>query len=113
MKTITDTSKMQCTLGASLAMLTVTSQTHDKVNGQLQATEKDNEFPTNIPPFGACSSLQSACQCKPTAWQQTSFSTIDGSKELNENSFIMCAIGGKITFVNTGGNSFVSAEASV
>lgn len=110
MKTIADTSKMKCTLGASVSTLKVTSQTHDKVNGQLQATEKDKEFPINIPPFGVCSSLKSACTCKPTQWQKTSYSTIDNNKELNSDSFMMCSIGGKITFMDTGANSFVSSE---
>ncbi len=110
MKTIADTSKMKCTLGAGVSTLKVTSQTHDKVNGQLQATEKDKEFPVNIPPFGVCSSLKSACACKPTQWQKTSYSTIDENKELNSDSFMMCSIGGKITFIDTGVNSFVSSE---
>ena len=110
MKTIADTSKMKCTFGAGVSTLKVTSQTHDKVNGQLQATEKDKGFPMNIPPFGVCSNLKSACQCKPTQWQKTSYSTIEGNKELNSDSFMMCSVGGKITFINTGVNSFVSSE---
>jgi hypothetical protein len=110
MKTIADTSKMKCTLGAGVSTLKVTSQTHDKVNGQLQATEKDKQFPVNIAPFGLCSSLKSVCQCKPTQWQKTSYSTIDNNKELNSDSFMMCSIGGKITFIDTGVNGFVSSE---
>ena len=115
MNTITDTAKMKCTAGTIETSLVVTSQTHDSVNNKLQATEEDKQANVNIMPFGQCklkptTSGYLPCMPAPIKWENTSFSTIDGKKELNSASCIQCAIGGKITFTDTGGNDFVSSE---
>ncbi|WP_254919370.1 PAAR-like protein [Prevotella jejuni] len=44
-------------------------------------------------------------------WQQTTQKdSINGMKKLTEQSFCMCAKGGRISFVDTGSNSFVESE---
>lgn len=50
------------------------------------------------------------CVPVPQKWEKTSFSTIEGNKKLNEKSCINCAVGGKISFVDTGKNDFISSE---
>jgi hypothetical protein len=108
-KLITATAQMQCTLGAQPAKLTVTSQTFIKISDGLVATEDDKTPMSNIPSFGNCKIYpHPPCVPSPQPWQQTTQKdSINGKKKLTEDSFCMCAKGGKISFVNTGKNTFV------
>jgi hypothetical protein len=109
---ITTNSTIICDKGSKPASLQVTSQTHSKIDGVLIATEKDKEFPANIQPFGFCSISKSSCKCTPTKWEKTLKSKINGNKKLSKESFMLCGVGGKITFVDTGTNSFSKSESS-
>ncbi|AVM55729.1 DUF4280 domain-containing protein [Capnocytophaga sp. oral taxon 864] len=115
MESITDSARMKCSEGSKESTLIVTSQNHDFINGKLQATEEDKQANINIPPFGQCRLKPTSggylpCMPIPTQWENTSFATIDSKKELNKSSCMQCAIGGKITFTNSGENNFVSSE---
>lgn len=114
-KTITDTAKLQCNQGTLVTSLQVTSQTFDCIDDKPIATEADNKPNVNIKPFGQCKLKPSTsgylpCVLAPIKWEKTSFSTIDGYKELNKKSCINCAVGGKISFVDAGKNDFISSE---
>ena len=101
-----------CDKGSKPTNLQVTSQTHSKIDGVLIATEKDKEFPENIQPFGFCSISKSSCKCTPTKWEKTLKSKINGNKKLSKDSFMMCGVGGKIEFTDTGANHFSKSESS-
>jgi hypothetical protein len=111
LKTTTN-STITCDKGSKPENLQVTSQTHSKIDGVLIATEKDKEFPANIPPFGYCSISKSLCKCTPTKWEKTLKSKINGNKKLSKDSFMMCGVGGKIEFTDTGANHFSKSESS-
>ena len=111
LKTTTNAT-IACDKGSKPANLQVTSQTHSKIDGVLIATEKDKGFPTNIQPFGFCSISKSSCKCTPTKWEKTLKSKINGNKKLSKDSSMMCGVGGKITFVDTGANHFSKSESS-
>lgn len=104
---------MKCSLGTQTPRLIVTSQQFVAISGELIATEEDKVGMTNVPSFGACkcSSNNPPCIPSPEKWNLTTQQdTINGMGKLTEHSFCMCARGGKITFVNTGGNTFVESE---
>jgi len=112
---ITNTAELSCNQGTATSKLTVTSQDFVTIEDKPIATEGDKQANVNIMPFGQCklkptTSGYLPCMPAPLKWENTSFSTIDGKKELNSASCIQCAIGGKITFTDTGGNDFVSSE---
>ena len=112
---ITNTAELSCNQGTATSKLNVTSQDFVTIEGKAMATEEDKQANVNIMPFGQCklkptTSGYLPCMPAPIKWENTSFSTIDGKKELNSASCIQCAIGGKITFTDTGGNDFVSSE---
>jgi hypothetical protein len=110
---ITNSTQMQCTLGASPVPIVVTSQTFAKIGGGLIATEKDKTPMVNIPTFGVCKcgSPPPPCVPSPTAWQATStVHTVNGAKSLTDKSFCMCAKGGKISFMNAGANTHVEGK---
>lgn len=111
LKTTTNAT-IACDKGSKPANLQVTSQTHSKIDGVLIATEKDKEFSANIQPFGFCSISKSSCKCTPTKWEKTLKSKINGNKKLSKDSSMMCGVGGKITFVDTGANHFSKSESS-
>ena len=111
LKTTTNAT-ITCDKGSKPANLQVTSQTHSKIDGVLIATEKDKGFPTNIQPFGFCSISKSPCKCSPIQWEQTLKSKINGNKKLSKDSFMMCGVGGKIEFTDTGANHFSKSESS-
>jgi hypothetical protein len=111
LKTTTNAT-IACNKGSKPANMQVTSQTHSKIDGVLIATEKDKEFPSNIQPFGRCSLLWTSCKCTPTKWEKTLKSKINGNKKLSKDSFMMCGVGGKITFVDTGANQFSKSESA-
>ena len=110
MNTITDTAKMKCTAGTIETSLVVTSQTHDSVNGKLQATEEDKQANVSIMPFGQCKLKPSTsgylpCMPAPIKWEQTAEKdTINDLKILTEKSTCQCAVGGKISVTHKGHN---------
>ena len=104
---------MYCSLGTEKPNLTVTSQTFRRIADALVGTEGDNNGMVNIPSFGVCkcSSPNPPCTPQPQGWQQTTKKdSINGMKKLTEQSFCMCAKGGRISFVDTGNNTFVESE---
>lgn len=108
---ITDTAQMMCNKGAAPAVLKVTSQSYVYIEDKLVATEQDKAANTNIPPFGVCAITQKPCMPKPTAWQDTTvLDAIGSDKELTDESYCMCGVGGKISFVSTGQNGFATNE---
>ena len=112
-KIVTGGASMCCTLGTEQAKLTVLSQSSRSILGALVATEEDEIGLINIPSFGVCkcSSTNPPCLPLPQAWQQTTKKdSINGMKKLTEQSFCMCAKGGRISFVDTGSNTFVESE---
>ena len=112
-KIVTDGAIMCCTLGTWQAKLTVLSQSFRSISGALVATEEDEIGLINIPSFGVCkcSSPNPPCIPQPQGWQQiTKKDSINGMKKLTEQSFCMYAKGGRISFIDTGSNSFVESE---
>ena len=104
---------MYCSLGTEKPNLTVTSQTFRRIADALVGTEADKDGMVNIPSFSICkcSSPNPPCLPQPQGWQQTTKKdSINGMKKLTEQSFCMCAKGGRISFVATGSNSFVESE---
>ena len=112
-KIVTNGALMCCTLGTEQAKLTVLSQSFRSISGALVATEEDEigldnspilEFANVVPP-------NPPCLPQPQGWQQTTQKdSINGMKKLTEQSFCMCAKGGRISFAETGSNSFVESE---
>lgn len=111
LKTITD-SALVCDKGSESTLLKVTSQQYSKIKGVLIATEKDKRFSENISSFGHCGILRNSCKCKPTVWQKTLKSKINNNAKLGKDSFILCDLGGKIEFKDTGENDFSKSESS-
>lgn len=112
-KLIINSAQMECTLGAAPAKLLITSQTYYKISGKLVATEKDKITMVNIPSFGVCkcASPSPPCVPTPTKWDKVSqLTSISGSKALLQSSFCQCAKGGKISFVDSGGNNKVGSK---
>ena len=109
-KQITDTAQIKCDKGNKPVALKVTSQHFDHIDGKAQATENDNVANTNIASFGLCSVSQKKCTPAPTQWQNTSIFTIEGFKELTDESFCPCSIGGKINFINAGQSGFITID---
>lgn len=112
-KIITHGATLHCTLGVKESNLMVTSQTFRRIADTLVGTEGDNKGMVNIPSFGVCkcSSPNPPCLPQPQGWQQTTKKdSINGMKKLTEQSFCMCAKGGRISFIDTGSNSFVESE---
>ena len=104
---------MYCSLGTKKPTLTVTSQTFRRIADALVGTEADKEGMVNIPSFSICkcSSPNPPCIPQPQGWQQTTQKdSINGMKKLTEQSFCMCAKGGRISFVDTGSNTFVESK---
>ena len=113
MKVVTDGASMCCTLGTGQAKLTVLSQSFRSISGALVATEENKSGLDNISSFGVCkcSTSNPPCLPQPQGWQQTTQKdSIYGMKKLTEQSFCMCAKGGRISFVDTGSNTFVESE---
>ena len=112
-KIITHGGTLHCILGVKESNLMVTSQTFRRIANTLVVTEGDNKGIVNIPSFGVykCSSPNPPCTSQPRVWQQTTKKdSINGMKKLTEQSFCMCARGGRISFVDTGNNTFVESE---
>ncbi|MBF1583787.1 MULTISPECIES: DUF4280 domain-containing protein [Prevotella] len=112
-KIVTDGALMSCTLGDIDSALIVDSQSFVSISSKFIGTETDNQGLKNIPSFGLCKcgSPNPPCIPQPQGWQHTTQKdSINGMKKLTEQSFCMCAKGGRISFVNTGSNSFVESE---
>ena len=112
-KLITHGATMCCTLGTMQTKVSVTSQNFRRIADALIATESDKAGMVNIPSFGTCKCgyPNPPCVPSPQGWQQTTQKdSINGLKKLTENSFCMCAKGGRISFVDTGENTFVESE---
>ena len=112
-KNVTDGAIMCCTLGTWQAKLMVLSQSFRSILGAFVATEEDEIGLINIPSFGVCkcSSPNPPCLPQPQCGQQTTQKdSINGMKKLTEQSFCMCAKGGRISFIDTRSNFFVESE---
>ena len=112
-KIVTGGAIMCCTLGTGQAKLTVLSQSSRSILGALVATEEDEIGLINIPSFGVCkcSSPNPPCLPQPQGWQQTTQKdSINGMKKLTEQSFCMCAKGGRISFIDTRSNFLLKAN---
>ena len=112
-KIITHGATLHCTLGVKESNLIVTSQTFRRIANTLVVTEGDNKGIVNIPSFGVykCSSPNPPCTPQPRVWQQTTQKDcINGMKKLTEQSVCMYAKGGRISFADTGSNTFVENE---
>ena len=112
-KLVVNNSQMQCSQGTDISAINISSQNIVAIAGEFVATEEDKISVGNIPSFGVCkcSSTNPPCLLLPQAWQQTTKKdSINGMKKLTEQSFCMCAKGGRISFVDTGSNTFVESE---
>lgn len=91
----------------------MTSQTFRRIADAPVGTEADKDGMMNIPSFSICkcSSPNPPCLPQPQGRQQTTQKdSINGMKKLTEQSFCICAKGERISFADTGSNSFVESE---
>jgi hypothetical protein len=112
-KLVVNNSQMQCSQGTDISAINISSQNIVAIAGEFVATEEDKISVDNITSFGVCkcSSPNPPCLPQPQGWQQTTKKdSINGMKKLTEQSFCMCARGGRISFVDTGNNTFVESE---
>ena len=112
-KLVVNNSQMQCSQGTDISAINISSQNIVAIAGEFVATEEDKIGVGNIPSFGVCkcSSPNPPCLPQPQGWQQTTKKdSINRMKKLTEQSFCMCARGGRISFVDTGNNTFVESE---
>ena len=112
-KLVVNDSQMQCSQGTDISAINISSQNIVAIAGEFVATEEDKIGVGNIPSFGVCkcSSPNPPCLPQPQGWQQTTQKdSINGMKKLTGQSFCMCAKGGRISFVDTGSNTFVESE---
>ncbi len=112
-KLVVNNSQMQCSQGTDISAINISSQNIVAIAGEFVATEEDKIGIGNIPSFGVCkcSSPNPPCIPQPQGWQQTTqMDNINGMKKLTEQSYCMCAKGGRISFVDTGSNTFVESE---
>lgn len=98
---------LSCSQGTVPTPFTGTMGMMRMINGKVIGTEGDKIPMVNIKPFGICQVLTKTipvpCVPAPTFWQKTNKGvTANGQKVLMNNSCIQCAIGGKISFKNSG-----------
>ncbi|GHT36339.1 hypothetical protein FACS189434_14570 [Bacteroidia bacterium] len=99
---------LTCTCGAAPSQLQVTSNTFYFIQGNLAATTNDKAPMVNIMPFGTCTMKPSIsgflpCVPAPTVWASFLTSVQVGSgNPLLKTSTIQCAMGGCISFQNSG-----------
>ena len=100
---------LTCSCGAAPSQLEVTSNTFFSIQDKMAATTNDKAPMVNIKPFGTCSLKPmfpagfQPCVPSPTAWTGFVASVEIGSgNALLETSTIQCAIGGCISFQNSG-----------
>jgi hypothetical protein len=107
-----NTAPLNCNMGSKSAPFTVTSQNYVYQDDLLLGTEKDINPLVNIPSLGACKAMKNKpCIPSPQPWQKLSVHLIDEAKKLLDDSFCMCALGGKISFDNSGQNGSENAYA--
>lgn len=104
---VVQTATMQCSGSSAptIMPLMVTQQNFVKIESKPIATEADKIPLVSIPSFGSCPKLNNGpCtpQLDPSGWQQTSLETIGNDKELTIQSYCMCTVGGKISFITAG-----------
>ena len=108
-KIVTGGAIMCCTLGTGQAKLTVLSQSFRSISGAFVATEEDKIGLDNSPILEFANVVLRILLVFPIhkqGWQQTTKKDcINGMKKLTEQSFCMCAKGGRISFVDTGSNT--------
>ncbi|MBO9620898.1 MAG: DUF4280 domain-containing protein [Niabella sp.] len=108
---LTDTASLSCDKGTSPSQLAVTSQSFCYASEKLVATEQDKQANINIKAFGICSTTRKACIPQPINWLQTTpKDQINGYKIITEESYCMCALGGKITIQQKGHNGLHEIE---
>ena len=104
--------ELTCSCGDAPSKLTVTSQTTDKIGGQLAATIKDHAPNVNIMPFGTCKTLTASASGTPTScvpattlpWTpgSTSIVLIGSNPGLLDTDTLACTVGGAISVSNPG-----------
>ena len=105
---VTSGAVMTCACGAAPSQLEVTSNTFYFIQGKLAATTADNVPMVNIRPFGTCTMKPTMggflpCIPAPTMWSGFVDSVRVGRGfPLLNTSTIQCAIGGMISFQNSG-----------
>jgi len=98
---------LTCNKGTIPSPFTGTLGMMRSINGKTIGTEGDKIPFVNIKPFGICTILTKTvpipCVPAPTFWQKVSEGvSVNGQKVLLEDSCIKCAVGGKISFNNSG-----------
>lgn len=97
---------LSCPAGSEPVTLVVTSNTIEKISGELVATVADAVSMSNVPSFGTCTILTAqangvTCPCVPSiAGLWTPGSTthkIGGVAVLTQSATLACAIGGSIS----------------
>ena len=105
---VTSGAIMTCACGAAPSQLEVTSNTFYFIQGKLAATTADNVPMVNIRPFGTCTMKPTVggflpCIPAPTMWSGFVDSVRVGRGfPLLNTSAIQCAMGGLISFQNSG-----------
>ena len=110
---VVNNSQIRCSQGTGISAINISSQNIVAISEKFVGTEEDKIALDNIPSFGVCkcSSPNPPCIPQPQGWQQTTQKdSINGMKKLTEQSYCMCAKGGRISFVDTGSNTFVESE---
>lgn len=94
---------MLCDKGSMPSPFEPTNGEGVEMDGLTTSNSLDKIANKHIMPFGACS-IQSGKPCTPAPleWQDTYGVRINGGKSLLKKSCIQCAIGGKISFLNSG-----------
>ncbi|RZJ57653.1 MAG: DUF4280 domain-containing protein [Hymenobacter sp.] len=95
---------LQCDKGSLPCPLSVPPRT-PTVGGQPWCNTNDRDPVVNRLNFGVCAVTQKACPatCQPTQWQNVQTSVdVAGRPALLDSSFIMCAVGGRLTFLTSG-----------
>ncbi len=96
---------MRCDQGAAPAKLAVLPLRHVLIGGQPAANASDKDPVVNNFNFGVCQVTQKPClaTCRPILWRDVQEgASLGGGKALLDRSSIRCAVGGTITFVQSG-----------
>lgn len=95
---------LRCDKGSVLGPLSVPPRT-PTLAGKPWCNTNDRDPVVNRLNFGVCAVTQKPCllTCQPLQWQDVQNSVdVAGRPALLNCSFIMCAVGGRITFIDTG-----------
>lgn len=99
---LTENSILRCSKSLVPSVLKVTSQSFNKIEGLLIATEADNKKMENILPFGNCLQCNPSVPCVPEPIKgilYQMFSLWGDNKCLTAKSTIQCAKGGEISIL--------------